>query len=195
MWRVQERFPRYGVPTCIWSLWPNIRFLPSTVTEKNATNNILDGRRTDGQTEVKQYTGYNYFNYNFTRLYIRYYEKFSRIQGSVFGSIRFILPVCRFRKILYTFNIHLHMHIFRRIFLSNYWWQESAIWSHASYRYGILWEAFLDPLHCRNYNYIIVKKKIAKYNWFIWKLKMWTEQDELWANAHLWYPCSSTNRK
>ena len=29
-------------------------------------------------------------------------------------------------------------------------------------------------LHCRNYNYIIVKK-IAKYNWFIWKLKMWTE--------------------
>ena len=38
------------------------------------------------------------------------------------------------------------MHIFRRIFLSNYWWQESDIWSQASYRYGILWEAFLDPL-------------------------------------------------
>jgi hypothetical protein len=35
----------------IWCLWPNIRFLPSTVTEKNATKNILDGR-----TEVKQYT-------------------------------------------------------------------------------------------------------------------------------------------
>jgi len=27
------------------------------------------------------------------------------------------------------------MHIFRRIFLSNYWWQESDIWSQASYRY------------------------------------------------------------
>jgi hypothetical protein len=27
--RVQKRFPRYGVP--IWSLWPNIRFLPSIV--------------------------------------------------------------------------------------------------------------------------------------------------------------------
>ena len=50
IWRVKNRFPRYGVP--IWSLWPNIRFLPSTVTEKNATKNILDGRkdgRTDGQ--------------------------------------------------------------------------------------------------------------------------------------------------
>ena len=38
------------LPT-IWCLWPNIRFLPSTVTEKNVTKNILDGR-----TEVKQYT-------------------------------------------------------------------------------------------------------------------------------------------
>jgi len=33
----------------------------------------------------------------------------------------------------------------RRIFLSNYWWQKSDIWSQASYRYAILWEAFLDP--------------------------------------------------
>jgi hypothetical protein len=31
------------------------------------------------------------------------------------------------------------------IFLSNYWWLESNIWSQASYRYAILWEAFLDP--------------------------------------------------
>jgi hypothetical protein len=37
------------------------------------------------------------------------------------------------------------MHIFRHIFLSNYWWQRSDIWSQASYRYPILWEAFLDP--------------------------------------------------
>jgi hypothetical protein len=38
-----------------------------------------------------------------------------------------------------------YMLIFRRIFLSNYWWQKSDIWSQASYRYPILWEAFLDP--------------------------------------------------
>jgi hypothetical protein len=30
-------------------------------------------------------------------------------------------------------------------FLSNYWWQESDIWSQASYRYPISWEAFLNP--------------------------------------------------
>jgi hypothetical protein len=40
---------------------------------------------------------------------------------------------------LYTFNIHLYMHIFRHIFLSNYWWHESEIWAQASYRYAILW--------------------------------------------------------
>jgi hypothetical protein len=38
-----------------------------------------------------------------------------------------------------------YMHIFRDIFLSNYWWQKSNIWSQASYRYPISWEAFLDP--------------------------------------------------
>jgi hypothetical protein len=37
------------------------------------------------------------------------------------------------------------MLIFRRIFLSNYGWQKSDIWSQASYRYPISWEAFLDP--------------------------------------------------
>jgi hypothetical protein len=35
--------------------------------------------------------------------------------------------------------------IFRRIFLSNCWWQKSDIWSQASYRYTILWVVFLDP--------------------------------------------------
>jgi hypothetical protein len=44
-WRVQKRFPQYGIP--IWSLWPNIRFLSSIVAEKNVKKNILDGRRTD----------------------------------------------------------------------------------------------------------------------------------------------------
>jgi hypothetical protein len=37
IWLVKKCFARYGVP--IWSLWPNIRFLPSTVVEKNATKN------------------------------------------------------------------------------------------------------------------------------------------------------------
>ena len=37
IWWIQKRFPRYGVP--IWSLWPNIRSLPSIVAEKNAFKN------------------------------------------------------------------------------------------------------------------------------------------------------------
>jgi hypothetical protein len=53
IWWVQKCFPQYGIP--IWRLWPNIRFLPSTVTEKNVTKNILDGWK-DRRTEVKQYT-------------------------------------------------------------------------------------------------------------------------------------------
>jgi hypothetical protein len=36
--------------------------------------------------------------------------------------------------------------LFHLIFLRNYWWQKTDIWSQASYRYAILWEAFLDPL-------------------------------------------------
>ena len=48
IWRVQNRYPQYGIP--IWCLWPNIRFLPSTFTEKNATKNILDGRKDRGKT-------------------------------------------------------------------------------------------------------------------------------------------------
>ena len=39
----------------------------------------------------------------------------------------------------------LYMPIFSRIFHSNYWWQKSDIWSQASYRYPISWEAFFDP--------------------------------------------------
>jgi hypothetical protein len=62
------------------------------------------------------------------------------IVGNGFEPIRFLLPVCRFCWFLDTFNIHMYMHTF----LSNYWWQESDIWSQASYRYAILWEAFLD---------------------------------------------------
>jgi hypothetical protein len=54
IWRIQKRFPQYII--LIWSLWPNIRFLPSIVNEKNATKKcwekcdekILEGR-TDGQ--------------------------------------------------------------------------------------------------------------------------------------------------
>jgi hypothetical protein len=48
IWRVQKRFPQYGIP--IWSLWPNIRFLPSIVAEKNVLVGQTDGRTDRGKT-------------------------------------------------------------------------------------------------------------------------------------------------
>jgi hypothetical protein len=44
-----------------------------------------------------------------------------------------------------TNDLRVIQDIFRRIFLSNCCWQKSDIWSQASYRYTILWVAFLDP--------------------------------------------------
>jgi hypothetical protein len=38
IWWIQKRLPRYEV--LIWSLWPNIRSLPSIVAEKNVTKNV-----------------------------------------------------------------------------------------------------------------------------------------------------------
>jgi hypothetical protein len=50
------------------------------------------------------------------------------------------------KTLLVDFYTHwTYMLIFRCIFLSNYWWQKSDIWSQASYRYLISWEAFLNP--------------------------------------------------
>ena len=37
IWRVKKHFPQNMVP--IWSLWRNIRFLPSIFAEKNGTKN------------------------------------------------------------------------------------------------------------------------------------------------------------
>ena len=138
--------------------------------------------------------------------------------GSVFGPVRFLLPVCRLSWFLYTLNIyphfsshfsqqllmaeiwylvtsfiyigtpyrgkrfwtrqiptsclptlliflhieHIHcMLIFRRIFLSNYWWQKSDIWSQASYRYPISWEAFFDPSN----SYFLFAEEQGYHRW------------------------------
>ena len=62
--------------------------------------------------------------------------------------------------------------IFRHIFLSNYWWQRSDIWSHASYRYPISWEAFFDPSD----SYFLIAEERGYHKWalahssscFIW---------------------------
>jgi hypothetical protein len=53
------------------------------------------------------------------------------------------------------------MHIFRHMFLSNYWWQRSDIWSQASYRYPISREAFFDPSD----SYFLFAKERGYHRW------------------------------
>jgi hypothetical protein len=86
------------------------------------------------------------------------------------------------------------MHIFRRIFLSNYWWQESDIWSQASYRYAILWEAFLDPSDSyflfadlddfyTHWTYMHIFRHIFLSNY-------WWQKSDIWSQASYKYPIS-----
>ena len=49
-----------------------------------------------------------------------------------------------FTKNLEFFIYSTHIHFFRNIILSNYWWQATDILHEALYRYGVLWDAFSD---------------------------------------------------
>ena len=83
-----------------------------------------------------------------------------------------------------------YMHIFRHIFLSNYWWQRSDIWSQASYRYPISWEAFLDPSD----SYFLFADFVDFYTHWTYILYMpifshiflsnyWWQKSDIWSQA------------
>ena len=85
-----------------------------------------------------------------------------------------------------------YMHIFRHIFLSNYWWQRSDIWSQASYRYPISWEAFLDPSDSyflfvdlvgfyTHWTYMHIFRRIFLSNY-------WWQKSDIWSQASYRYP-------
>jgi hypothetical protein len=86
------------------------------------------------------------------------------------------------------------MHIFRHIFLSNYWWQKSDIWSQASCRYPIWWEAFLDPSDSyflfadfvdfyTHWTYMLIFHRIFLNNY-------WWQESDIWSQASYRYPIS-----
>jgi hypothetical protein len=83
---------------------------------------------------------------------------------------------------------------FRRIFLSNYWWQSSDIWSQASYRYPISWEAFLDPSD----SYFLFADLVGFYtHWtymhiyrHIFLSNYWWQRSDIWSQASYRYPIS-----
>ena len=87
-----------------------------------------------------------------------------------------------------------YMHIFRHIFLSNYWWQRSDIWSQASYRYPISWESFLDPSDSyflfadfvdfsTHWTYMLIFRRIFLSNY-------WWQKSNIWSQASYRYPIS-----
>ena len=80
-----------------------------------------------------------------------------------------------------------YMHIFRHIFLSNYWWHESDIWLQASYWYPISWKSFLDP----SYSYFLFADFVAFYTHWTYMLifrriflsKYWWQKSDIWSQA------------
>jgi hypothetical protein len=89
----------------------------------------------------------------------------------------------------------LYMPIFSRIFLSNYWWQKSDIWSQASYKYAILWEGFLDLSDF----YFLFADLVAFYTHWTYILYMpifshiflsnyWWQKSDIWSQASYRYP-------
>ena len=80
--------------------------------------------------------------------------------------------------------------IFRHIFLNNYWWQESDIWSQASYRYPISWEVFLDPSD----SYFLFADLVGFYtHWtymHIFLSNYWWQRFDIWSQASYRYPIS-----
>ena len=90
-----------------------------------------------------------------------------------------------------------YMHIFRHIFLSNYWWQRSDIWSQASYSYPISWEAFLDPSD----SYFLFADFVDFYTHWTYILYIpifsriflsncWWQKSDIWLQAAYRYPIS-----
>jgi hypothetical protein len=79
----------------------------------------------------------------------------------------------------YTHWTCMYMHIFRHIFLSNYWWHKSDIWSQASYRYPISWEAFFGPIR-----FLL---PVCRLCWFLYTLNIYAHFSEQILMAEIWY--------
>ena len=81
-------------------------------------------------------------------------------------------------------------HLAKGIFLSNCWWQKSDIWSQASYRYTILWVAFLDPSD----SYFLFADLVGLYtHWtymHIFLSNYWWQRSDIWSQASYRYPIS-----
>ena len=101
-----------------------------------------------------------------------------------FGLTFYYTPAPWRGRGVYCFYSHwTYMHIF----LSNSGWQESDIWSQASYRYAILWEAFLDPSR-----FLL---PVCRFSWFLYTLNIYAHFSSHFSQqllmAEIWYLVTS----
>ena len=111
------------------------------------------------------------------------------LQSKYTCSFTFYNPAPRRGRGVYCFTSVLPsvQDIFRRIFLSNYRWQKSDIWSQASYRYAILWVAFLDSSD----SYFLFVDLVGFYtHWtymhifrHIFLSNYWWHKSDIWSQA------------
>ena len=104
--------------------------------------------------------------------------------GTSYYKKNFETPVFADLVGFYTHWTYMH------IFLSNYWWQKSDIWSQASYRYPIFLEAFLDPSD----SYFLFADFVDFYTrWtymHIFLSHYWWQKSDIWSQASYKYPIS-----
>ena len=130
-----------------------------------------------------------------TLVVIAYTFSFELMVKKMNGN-NFYTPAPRRERGVYCFTSVLPsvQDIFRRIFLSNSWWQKSDIWSQASYRYTILWVAFLDPSDSyflfadfvdfyTHWTYMLIFRHIFLSNY-------WWQRSDIWSQASYRYPIS-----
>jgi hypothetical protein len=117
------------------------------------------------------------------RRVIFYFFLYPRSPKGEGGILFYLLP-----------SFHPSQDIFHHIFLSNCWWQKSDIWSQTSYRYTILWVAFLDPSD----SYFLFADLVGFYtHWtymhifrHIFLSNYWWQRSDIWSQASYRYPIS-----
>jgi hypothetical protein len=154
IWWVQKRFPRYGVP--IWSLWPNIRFLPFF----SAT---IDGR--DLIFGHKLHIGTPYHGNRF------WTHQIPTSCLLIFIYIEHTFRICPFLALPTIWHTYMKLVTKYQISAVNSCWakcDEKCAYmfnvyknQQASYRYPISWEAFSDP----SYSYFLFVEERGYHSW------------------------------
>jgi hypothetical protein len=154
-------------------LWPNIRFLPSIVDEKNATKNRHIQNVCSMCIKInkvgKQEVGIWWVQKHLPRYGVPIWSLWPNIR-----SLPSIVAEKNVTKNELICSIRIK-------------WQKSDIWSQASYRYPISWEAFLNPSD----SYFLFADFVHFYTHWTYKLivshiflsNYWWQRSDIWSQA------------